>query len=92
MPVILPKVAFLGLGLAIALQVAKTYLSFMGNHVGTVKLRKLLLILPLIGTLWCDAAFARQVAGSYLAARQAGYLGDFEASALTTHGRFPRPQ
>ena len=54
----------------------------MGNHVGTVKLRKLLLILPLIGALWCDAAFARQVAGSYLAARQAGYLGDFEASAL----------
>lgn len=54
----------------------------MGNHVGTVKLRKLVLILPLIGALWCDAAFARQVAGSYLAARQAGYLGDFEASAL----------
>ena len=44
--------------------------------------RKLWIILPLLGALWCDEVLARQVAGSYLAARQAGYLGDFQASAL----------
>ena len=44
--------------------------------------RKLWIVLPLLGTLLCEGALARQVAGSYLAARQAGYLGDFQASAL----------
>ncbi len=48
----------------------------------TLTVRKLLILLPLMGALWCEGALARQVAGSYLAARQAGYLGDFEASAL----------
>ena len=43
---------------------------------------KLWIVLPLLGALCCENALARQIAGSYLAARQAGYLGDFEASAL----------
>ena len=45
-------------------------------------MRKLWIVLYLLGALCCEGALARQVAGSYLAARQAGYLGDFEASAL----------
>lgn len=43
---------------------------------------KLWIVLPLLGALCCESALARQVAGSYLAARQAVYLGDFKASAL----------
>ncbi len=45
-------------------------------------MRKVWIVLPLLGALFCESALAHQVAGSYLAARQARYLGDFEASAL----------
>ena len=45
-------------------------------------MQKLWIVLSLLGWLWCDGALARQVSGPYLAARQAGYLADFEASAL----------